>query len=155
MPSLRNLLASTFLFGQMVMASPEIWASENWTGDPRPLTAEDWSYERAAHLLERLGFGGTPREIEELANVTPRIAVDFLLNYHLIDNTAVPPFDESNIFDPGMEPFPRSRAEAVKIARENGEAMGVSVKPSGDRPYQHIVNKYFIILGQIALKTIA
>ena len=146
MPSLRNLLASTFLFGQMVMASPEIWASENWRGDPRPLTAEDWSYERASHLLERLGFGGTPREIEELANVTPRIAVDFLLNYHLIDNTAVPPFDESNIFDPGMEPFPRSRAEAVKIARDNGEAMGVSVKPSGDRPYQHIVNKYFYYL---------
>ena len=146
MPSLRNLLASTFLFGQMVMASPALCASENWKGDPRPLTAEDWSYERAAHLLERLGFGGTPREIEELANVTPRIAVDFLLNYHLIDNTAVPPFDESNIFDPGMEPFPRSRAEAVKIARDNGEAMGVSVKPSGDRPYQHIVNKYFYYL---------
>ena len=144
--SLRNLLASTFLFGQMVMASPALWASENWRGDPRPLTAEDWSYERAAHLLERLGFGGTPREIEELANVTPRIAVDLLLNYHLIDNTAVPPFDESNIFDPGMEPFPRSRAEAVKIARDNGEAMGVSVKPSGDRPYQHVVNKYFYYL---------
>ena len=146
MPSLRNLLASTFLFGQMVMASPALWASENWRGDPRPLTAEDWSYERAAHLLERLGFGGTPREIEDLANVTPRMAVDFLLNYHLIDNTAVPPFDESNIFDPGMEPFPRSRAEAVKIARDNGEAMGVSVKPSGDRPYQHVVNKYFYYL---------
>lgn len=144
--SLRNLLASTFLFGQMVMASPALWASENWRGDPRPLTAEDWSYERAAHLLERLGFGGTPREIEELANVTPRIAVDLLLNYHLIDNAAVPPFDESNIFDPGMEPFPRSRAEAVKIARDNGEAMGVSVKPSGDRPYQHVVNKYFYYL---------
>ena len=146
MPSLRNLLASTFLFGQMVMASPALWASENWRGDPRPLTAEDWSYERAAHLLERLGFGGTPREIEDLANVTPRMAVDFLLNYHLIDNTAVPPFNESNIFDPGMEPFPRSRAEAVKIARDNGEAMGVSVKPSGDRPYQHVVNKYFYYL---------
>ena len=144
--SLRNLLASTFLFGQMVMASPALWASENWRGDPRPLIAEDWSYERAAHLLERLGFGGTPREIEELANVTPRIAVDFLLNYHLIDNAAVSPFDESNIFDPGMEPFPRSRAEAVKIARDNGEAMGVSVKPSGDRPYQHVVNKYFYYL---------
>ena len=68
------------------MASPALWASENWRGDPRPLTAEDWSYERAAHLLERLGFGGTPREIEELANVTPRIAVDFLLNYHLLMN---------------------------------------------------------------------
>ena len=73
MPSLRNLLASTFLFGQMVMASPALWASENWRGDPRPLTAEDWSYERAAHLLERLGFGGTPQEIQELLSGPRRI----------------------------------------------------------------------------------
>ena len=27
----------------------------------------DWSYERAAHLLERAGFGGTPGQIEALA----------------------------------------------------------------------------------------
>ena len=31
---------------------------------------------RAAHLLERAGFGGTPEEIARLAAMTPRQAVD-------------------------------------------------------------------------------
>ena len=29
-----------------------------------PLSAQQWNYETAAHLLNRAGFGGTPGEIE-------------------------------------------------------------------------------------------
>src|SRR5438034_336417 len=38
-----------------------------WVGDFSPIPAADWNYDRAAHLLERAGFGGTPEEIEALA----------------------------------------------------------------------------------------
>jgi uncharacterized protein (DUF1800 family) len=116
---------------------------DSWIGDLTPLTATDWSRERAAHLLERAGFGGTPEEIDRLAALTPEVAVRWLVEYQRIDNSHLPPFDESGAFDPSMEPFPKSRADVVRIARANGEAMGVKVKPAGDRPLQPVVNRFF------------
>jgi uncharacterized protein (DUF1800 family) len=44
------------------------------------LPAEDWSFETAAHLLNRAGFGGTPEEIEALHQAGPEAAVDGLLH---------------------------------------------------------------------------
>ena len=114
-----------------------------WAGDLRPLTAADWSHDRAAHLLERAGFGGTPREIDRLAALTPIDAVEWLVNYQAVANDHLPPFDESNIFDPPVEPFPKSRIDAVRMARARGEAMGVTIKPGGDRPLQPVVNRFF------------
>src|SRR5262245_61858074 len=43
---------------------------DSWAGDLSPIGKADWSDDRAAHLLERAGFGGTPEEIEELAKMT-------------------------------------------------------------------------------------
>ena len=119
---------------------------DSWIGSGVPITKSEWSYDRAGHLLERLGFGGTPGEIEQLAAMTPQAAVDWLVDYEQVSNRGMLEFDESDIFDSGMEPFPRSRAEAVRRAREMGHSMGIAVKPSGDRPYQHLVNKYFYYL---------
>ncbi len=42
-----------------------------WADDFSPIAASDWSFDRAAHLLERAGFGGTPEEIARLAAMTP------------------------------------------------------------------------------------
>ena len=114
----------------------------DWAGDLRPISAADWSRDRAAHLLERASFGGTPQEIDHLASLTPQHAVERLVNYRAVAND-LPPFDESNIFDPPVEPFPKSRVDAVRIARANGEAMGVKIKPGGDRPLQPVVNRFF------------
>ena len=41
----------------------------SWTGDLAPIAPSDWTYDRAAHLIERAGFGGTPEEIERLASL--------------------------------------------------------------------------------------
>ena len=114
----------------------------DWAGDLRPISAADWSRDRAAHLLERAGFGGMPQEIDHLASLTPQHAVERLVNYRAVAND-LPLFDESNIFDPPVEPFPKSRVDAVRIARANGEAMGVKIKPGGDRPLQPVVNRFF------------
>lgn len=128
---------------------PEPWLGPGpaaWDGDLAPISAGDWSYDRAAHLLERAGFGGTPADVAELAAMTPEEAVGRLVDFESLDNGHLAPFDESGVFDPSMEPFARSRAEAVQIARETGASMGVKVKPDGDRPLQPVVNRYFYYL---------
>ena len=33
-----------------------------WQNDLTPIGPSDWNYDFAAHLLERAGFGGTPRK---------------------------------------------------------------------------------------------
>src|SRR5947207_827051 len=108
-------------------------ASSTWTDDLSPIAAADWNAERAAHLLERAGFGGTPDEIDRLASMTPQQAVDSLVEYTRVDNSVSKPFEESGIWDRGMDPFPPSRAEAVRLGREHGEALGVKTLPPGSQ----------------------
>ena len=102
-----------------------------WNGDLSPISPSDWTYDRAAHLIDRAGFGATPEEIEQLARLTPQQAVDRLVEYKAIDNSTARPFEESGVWDRGMDPFPASRADAVRQARERGEALGVRALPEG------------------------
>ena len=124
-----------------------------WRGDLAPIGPEDWSYDRAAHLLERAGFGGTPEEIDRLAAMTPEEAVARLVDYNTIDNGHLPPFDHSGVHDPGLIDFPPSRPATTRLARETGEALGVRVKPAGNRPLQPVVNKFFYWLRASMLET--
>ncbi|MDB6123632.1 MAG: hypothetical protein JWQ71_2625 [Pedosphaera sp.] len=50
----------------------------------KPLSKERWNYTTAAHLLNRAGFGGTPKEIEHLVNLGPDKAVSYLVDYENI-----------------------------------------------------------------------
>ena len=126
----------------------------SWANDLSPITEVDWDSDKAAHLLERAGFGGTPAEVAHLAQLTPAAAVDWLVDYELVTNHHLSGFDASPIWDPGMDPFPKSRAEAVRIARERGEAMGVKVLPEGaSRRLQPVVNKFFYGLRANAIET--
>jgi hypothetical protein len=116
----------------------------SWADDLTPITKADWNYDRAAHLIERAGFGATPAEIERLAALSPDQAVARLVNYESIDNSALKPFDESGIWDRGMDPFPPSRAEAVRLARDRGEGLGEKMlSPGSPRRLQPIVDKFF------------
>jgi uncharacterized protein (DUF1800 family) len=124
-----------------------------WAGDLSPIAASDWSADRAAHLLERAGFGAPPDEIARVAALTPQQAVDALVDYESIPNT-LKPFDESVIWDPGMDPFPPSRAEAVRIARERGVGLGEKILPEGaQRRLQPVVDKFFYGLYANAIET--
>ena len=88
-----------------------------------------------------------------LAALTPRQAVDELVDYESIAND-LKPFDESVIWDPGMDPFPPSRAEAVRIARERGVGLGEKVLPEGaQRRLQPVVDKFFYGLYANAIET--
>ena len=129
-------------------------ATADWIGDLSPISPADWTYERAAHLIERAGFGATPEEIERLARLTPQQAVDQLVDYAAIDNSASKPFDESGVWDRGMDPFPPSRADAVRQAREHGEALGVRALPEGSpRRLQPVVDKFFYGLRANSIET--
>jgi len=126
----------------------------SWTDDLSPIAAADWNAARAAHLLERAGFGGTPDDIARLAAMTPEQAVDSLVEYTRVDNPGAEPFDESGVWDPGMDPFPASRAEAVRLGREHGEALGVKVLPEGSqRRLQPVVDKFFYGLRANSIET--
>jgi len=125
----------------------------SWQGDLTPISADDWSYDRAAHLLERAGFGGTPEEIAALAAMTPEAAVGHLVDYEAVGNDHLPPFEPSDIHDPGLVGFPPSRPATTELAKATGEALGVQVKPSGNRPLQPVVNKFFYWLRASMLET--
>jgi len=129
-------------------------APASWVDDLSPISPADWTADRAAHLIERAGFGAPPDEIARLAAMTPAQAVDSLVDYARVPDPAAASFEESGIWDPGMDPFPPSRAEAVRIARERGAALGVNALPEGSpRRLQPVVDKFFYGLRANAIET--
>jgi len=128
-------------------------ADNNWVDVLAPISAQDWTAERAAHLLERAGFGGTPEEIQRFAAMTPEAALQELVDFQGADNSHLLPFDESGVHDPGLESFPDSRPATTTLAKQQGEALGVKVKPAGNRKMQPVVNKFFYWLRASRLET--
>lgn len=139
--------------GSTLPATAQWSGPANWENSLQPIATSAWNYDAAAHLLERAGFGGTPAEIQTLANMNPRDAVRSMLDFDSSRNSHLPPFDHSGIFDPGLDPFPPSRPATTALARENGEALGVKVKAGGNRRLQPVVNKFFYWLRASSLET--
>lgn len=123
----------------------------DWAEDLSAIPDSQWSARNAGHLLERAGFAGTPAEIATFAKLTPGAAVAQLLD--IPAQSALPPFEHSGIFDPGLDPFPPSRPATTQAAKANGKALGIEVKASGNRPVQPIVNKFFYWLRASRLET--
>jgi uncharacterized protein (DUF1800 family) len=136
-----------------IRAEPAATRTDAWVEDLSPIAPADWSYERAWHLLERAGFGGTPEDIERLARMTPEEAVRWLVEYQSAENGHLKPFEPSGVYDPSLKVFPESRPAATRTAAKTGEAMGVAVKPSGDRTLQPVVDRFFYWLRATALET--
>jgi len=136
---------------QNVLRSPS--GPARWADDLTPITVSDWSYDFAAHLIERAGFGGTPEEIARLAAMTPERAVAYLVDYKSVPNDHLEPFDASGVWDPGLRDFPLSRVAATRRAERTGEALGVQVKPEGERRLQPVVDRFFYWLRATLLET--
>lgn len=126
---------------------------ETWAGDLTPISSSEWNADMAAHLLERAGFGGTPSEIVELGRLDPKAAVRRLVYFEGVEDDDLPPFDHSGVHDPGLEPFPPSRPATTILAKKQGEALGVKIKPSGNRRLQPVVNRFFYWLRASKLET--
>ncbi len=108
----------------------------SWVDDLTPIGEADWSYQRAAHLLERAGFGGTPHEIKQLAAMTPEEAVDHLVDFQKVPNASIPEFDHSGIWE-GMFPGKDEHLSFDGIMRKawvTGEHMGVKAGKDRSKP---------------------
>ena len=121
-------------------------APVEWVDNLRSITAADWTRERAAHLLERAGFGALPAEVQHSLTLGPRAAVAALVRPLGPDDPAVRGFERSGLPDAGIDPFPETRPLATDTAKARGAAIGVEVKPSGNRPLQPVVDKFFFWL---------
>ena len=126
--------------------------SADWQDDLHPLPAAEWNSARAAHLLERAGFGGTPSEISRFSAMTPAQAVRTLVRYQNIPNP-LPPFQASGAFDPGLDPFATSRPAATDLAKETGESLGVKSRPEGNRRLQQVADRFLYWLRASKLET--
>ncbi len=125
-----------------VIISPAVLAAPaGWQDDLSPLPSNEWSRERAAHLLERAGFGGTPEEVARLSKLAPQQAVRAMVRYQSVPNP-LPAFEDSGAFDPGLEPFAPSRPAATDLAKRTGEALGVKAKPGGNRKLQQVADRF-------------
>jgi uncharacterized protein (DUF1800 family) len=63
----------------------------------KPLSSGQWNFSTAAHLLNRAGFGGSPDEIQKLADLGLDQAVSLLLDYENIpDPTPNPDWAKPN-----------------------------------------------------------
>lgn len=142
-----------FLGALAVTAMAQTAGPAAWQNDLTPIAPTDWNYEFAAHLLERAGFGGTPEEIQALAKLTPAQAIARLVRFEGTDVSKLPPFEHSGIHDPGLEPFPPTRPAVTDLAKERGEALGIKVKPTGNRRLQPVVNEFFYWLRASVLET--
>lgn len=150
-PPLRTW-ALVFISGWFaLMGSPSLTYAQA-ANSLAPLGATQWTREHAAHLLERAGFGGTPEEIDKCFALGLEQAVKRMIHFSPT-SSALPPFDHSGIFEEGLDPFPPSRPAATDLAKAKGEAMGIVVKPNGNRPIQPVVNKFFYWLRASRLET--
>ena len=137
-------------------ANPPDWAPgpASWQDDLTPITAADWNYDRAEHLLGRAGFSGAPEDIERLAAMTPEEAVRSLVYYDDIPNDHLPPFEHSGFWDETLAHFPPSRPAATDLALARGASMGVRVKPeSVNRHMQPVSDRFFYWLRATQLET--
>ena len=115
-----------------------------WSGDLSPIDSTDWNYRRAAHLLERAGFGGTPEEVKKLAAMTPQQAVDRLVDYQSIDVSHLSAFEESNIY-PNDHKYVHI-TKMAGVARKTGRAYGIKATQEGDLPLQPGVTEYYTLM---------
>ena len=144
---LRPALVAAFVFVTPAHAADApADAGKGWSGDLRPIAPAEWNRERAAHLLERAGFGGTPDEIDRTVALGAGQAVARLVRPQRVANDGLAAFDASGIPDIGIDPFPESRPITTEQAKQRGAALGVDVKPAGNRPLQPVVNKFFFWL---------
>ena len=100
-----------------VPATDVATAPVEWVDDLRPITAADWTRERAAHLVERAGFGALPAEVQHSLTLGPRAAVAALVRPLGANDPAALAFERSGLPDAGIDPFPETRPLATDLAK--------------------------------------
>jgi len=88
-----------------------------------PLHPDDFDYWKAQHLLNRAGFGGTPAQVRGLATMGLLDAVDYIVDYHRIDDESV----RADRFAADiMRPMPQADRERMRAARRTHDEATLS-----------------------------
>ncbi|MGH2371878.1 MAG: DUF1800 family protein, partial [bacterium] len=82
----------------------------------QPTPADPWDYTKAAHLLNRAGFGGKPAEIDRLVQIGFQAAVNEVVDYETVPD-AFPAIDFSEIYALVEESLRLRQAGAEERAR--------------------------------------
>jgi uncharacterized protein (DUF1800 family) len=69
----------------------------------KPYRPKTYSFEDAAHLMRRAGFGGTPEQIEELRLLGPQLAAEKLLRFTAQDGTQSNPHSIEKTFQAAQQ----------------------------------------------------
>jgi hypothetical protein len=135
-------LISAGLAGTLCLWAAASGGAPAWENDLTPIKASEWNYDRAAHLLERAGFGGTPEEIQLLAKMTPQAAVRQLVRWQQTPNDGMPEFDASGIFSsPDFVPPIEGQGNGFREGIMKGELYGIKLeKKPGTMWVQPAVN---------------
>ena len=150
-----RILSLALLFGSwggLAQGQAPGAASTSGVDDLRAIDETQWNAQRAAHLFERAGFGASPRDIEQALAVGARATVARLVRPPGMADPGAVAFEPSGIPDAGIDPFPAGRPQATDAALARGEAIGVQVKPAGNRRAQPVVDKFFFWLRVSALE---
>ena len=152
-PYRAKLIVLMALIGGIAFSSAGVMAKSQMPGPLNLSPLQSTLTEpQAKHLASRAGFGATQEEIVALIGETPKLALEQFMNNRKDDSSA-PAFRHSGIFDEGLDPFPPSRPATTEMAKRQGNALGIAVKPDGNRPLQPIVNKFFYWLRASRLET--
>ena len=152
-PYRAKLIVLMVLIGGIAFSSAGVMAKSQMPGPLNLSPLQSTLTEpQAKHLASRAGFGATQEEIVALIGETPKLALEQFMNNRKDDSSA-PAFRHSGIFDEGLDPFPPSRPATTEMAKRQGNALGIAVKPDGNRPLQPIVNKFFYWLRASRLET--
>lgn len=124
-----------------------------WAEDLKPIAAHEFSAVQLSHFLERAGFGATQADMQRFSEAKPRAVVRAFTRPANRLQRDLPKFDHSGVFDEGLNGFPPSRPATTKLAKAKGRALGIDVKPGGNRPVQPVVNQFFYWLRASRLET--
>ncbi|MDQ7843113.1 MAG: DUF1800 domain-containing protein [Armatimonadota bacterium] len=82
----------------------------------RPTASDPWDQVKAAHLLNRAGFGGTPEEVARLAALPVEAAVEELLNFESVpESFPAPDFTELHGMEDELRRLRRDRAPEAAL----------------------------------------
>lgn len=101
-------------------ATSALFADEPGSNSLKPLGKEDWTWDAAAQLLDRAGFGGTPADIERLYNMGMNEAVDYLVNYNDLPYSCAEPAIADELTRPPDRQRLRAMTEEERRAAEEG-----------------------------------
>ena len=102
------------------------------------------SYEEAAHLLRRAGFGGTSAEIDDLSSRGREGAVDHLINYSQIDNSAM-----DNLLAASFDFTVADDSSILRIVRPLGSVSGFMIPRPPTTGRKNAVTSFRPFLGSM------